>query len=174
MALGVGIGVSMNSLSKFGSYQSIFHFSTFKDLLDFIPPIIEAKEEIKVIPMNTDKIRISIKDNLTIEFIVKNNGKNPLPPLDIRFTPPQMNDKQRYFCDSNAFIQRSIEPGDSEMITVTFPYGGAHFLDVPNEIPFKVFDLNTRQQIYCSSNSFPLSSGLLLIYFPLSYGLLFI
>ena len=159
--------VTMQHLLKFGSLGRIIHVSRFKDLLDLFVPREPKEQEVEVIPVDTNKItfraNLRMEGDLTIEFIVKNKGKLPLPQLDIRFTP-KVEKFRKIFHESCAFIQRSIEPGDWEMITVTFWHSGATFVDIPNEIPYKVFDLKTRKQIYCSSDSFPLSSGYLFVY----------
>ena len=120
---------------------------------------MDVKEhEVQLIPMNVDKIRTSFREPLSIQFYVKNIGYETLPALDIHFSPPNVNGRI-YFHDAYSSINSSIEPGNWEMITVNFLHGGAPFSDIPNEIPFKVFDFKTRQQIFCAQSEFPLSSG---------------
>ena len=163
-ALGVGNGVSMANL-RFGSFNKVFHFSNFKGLLDLITPDDGNREHsLQILPVNLINTRIAFKESLTIELLVKNSGHQILPTLDIRFSPPKVNNRI-YFHESNAFVQKPLQPGEGELIRVTFNIGGAPFSEIPNEIPFKVYDLKTRKEIYCSPNSFSLSSGLFYVSF---------
>ena len=156
VALGVGNNVSMDNLSKFASFRRVYHFSTFNDLLDFIKPISnkDRPHQVHLTPINVENIRTSFKKDLTIEFAVVNAGFQPLPKLDIRFSPPKGIGALKYFNDANVYVHSSIQPGGKEYVTVTFTSGGDHFASIPNAIPFKVLDLNTRIEIYCAQDEF--------------------
>ena len=143
--------------------QFIFQPYEFLNIIPPIPISVEQKEqEVKLIPIDEHLIRISFKESLPMQIFIKNIGIHSLPPLDIFFRLNRNSEQSgnSYFLDERTDIKRSIEPGNWEVIPVTFRYGGAPFSVIPDEISFKVYDSLTRKEIYCSQNSFLLSSGL--------------
>ena len=108
----------MDNLSKFASFRRVYHFSTFNDLLDFIKPISnkDRPHQVHLTPINVENIRTSFKKDLTIEFAVVNAGFQPLPKLDIRFSPPKGIGALKYFNDANVYVHSSSNLVERNML----------------------------------------------------------